>query len=142
MVVENLTNAELDALFEKYDKNANGIISFEEFCDACHSIIVTSKLRSPTSPTNFADKAERGFARSVYEKATESDDQEEEEEMPLDIAQLPANEQQSAIKKKAFTMLGIGTFMVLLFSGMYVLFGFAVSFQSKITIDFYIISFA
>jgi Ca2+/Na+ antiporter len=44
------------------------------------------------------------------------DNDEEEEEMPEDIANLSPDEQQRAIKKKAFFMLAVGTSLVLLFS--------------------------
>ena len=47
----------------------------------------------------------------------ESFGEEEEEEMPDDIASLSPEEQEAAVKKKAFTMLALGTFLVLLFSG-------------------------
>jgi len=43
-------------------------------------------------------------------------DDEEEEELPDEIAELPAGEQQYAIKKMAFSMLALGTFMVLMFA--------------------------
>jgi hypothetical protein len=52
----------------------------------------------------------------------ESFGEEEEEEVPEDIASLSPEKQEAAVKKKAFTMLGIGTFLVLLFSGKYLTF--------------------
>ena len=42
--------------------------------------------------------------------------QEEEEEVPEDITSLPPHEQQRIIKQRAFTMLAIGTTLVLIFS--------------------------
>jgi Ca2+/H+ antiporter len=46
----------------------------------------------------------------------EEDDGEEEEVMPEEFTSLSPDEQQSAIKRKAFTMLLVGTALVLLFS--------------------------
>lgn len=113
-----MTNEEIDALFVKYDTNGNGAISFEEFVYACHSIISSSSLKSSRNLRNHTDKIEHGFAKAAVNRALEGSDDDEEDEVPHDIAQLPADEQQSAIKKKAFTMLGLGTLLVLLFSGM------------------------
>mmetsp|Transcript_4407 Transcript_4407/g.5395 ORF Transcript_4407/g.5395 Transcript_4407/m.5395 type:complete len:274 (+) Transcript_4407:438-1259(+) len=115
---ENISSEELDILFEKYDKDKNGIISFDEFIAACHSIIISSKsIRRPqTSISSTASRdVETSFAKSVIAAATE-DDGEEEEEVPHDLAHLSGEEQQYEIKKRAFTMLGFGTFLVLLFS--------------------------
>jgi hypothetical protein len=66
------------------------------------------------------DKSTRGTdTERVATAAMQSfgEDEEEEEEVPNDIASLSPEKQEAAIKKKAFTMLGVGTFLVLLFSG-------------------------
>lgn len=96
----------------KFDTDNNGIISFDEFVDACHSIIVNSSSHKSTS-----DDVTRGFSDSAMKTAMELDS--EEEEVPEDIADLPPDQQQFAIKKKAFSMLALGTLLVLLFSGMF-----------------------
>jgi phage-related minor tail protein len=114
-LLESLTTAESDALFDKYDQDNSGVINFEEFVGACHAIIISSRSRQP-SGQSVADKLEYQFSKSAFQTSN-ADDDEEEEEVPEEIAALPADQQQSAIKKKAFTMLGIGTFLVLLFSG-------------------------
>jgi len=111
---ENLSNDDLDDLFTKYDKDDNGIITFDEFIDACHSIIKTA-CENRTSSVSTMDQVEKNFAISAVEKASENEE-EEEEEIPDDIAHLSPQEQQTAIKKKAFTMLSVGTLLVLLFS--------------------------
>lgn len=104
-------------MFAKYDKDGNGIISFDEFIEACHSIIKKSTMETLPAEAKSFDVVEHGFANSAMLTANEGEEN-EEEEVPQDIAHLPADEQQSAIKKKAFTMLGFGTLLVLLFSGM------------------------
>mmetsp|Transcript_16712 Transcript_16712/g.19076 ORF Transcript_16712/g.19076 Transcript_16712/m.19076 type:complete len:555 (+) Transcript_16712:190-1854(+) len=111
---ENLSNKELDTLFDTYDTDGNGTITFDEFVDACHSLIVAANVprESLASPTHIL---EHDFAKYALENEGD-DDEEEEEEVPDDIAHLSPMDQQVAIKKKAFTMLGLGTFFVLLFS--------------------------
>ena len=111
-----MSKKEINALFSKYDKDSNGIISFDEFIAACHSIILAKLM--PVEAEEESDSVEHGFAASAFLAASEHGEEEEEEEIPDEIADLPADEQQQAIKKKAFTMLAIGTLLVLLFSGM------------------------
>lgn len=118
---ENVSNYELDSLFVKYDIDGSGTISFDEFVAACHAIITASRKSSPSADEvrNFASASalEHDFSQYAMKVAMEDgEEEEEEEEIPHDIAHLPAEEQQSAIKKKAFTMLGFGTLLVLVFS--------------------------
>jgi len=102
---ENVTENEVNTLFSKYDTDGSGNIDYDEFVAACYSIITS------THPSHSSTDAERHIASNVNE-----DDDEEEEEMPEDIANLSPDEQQRAIKKKAFFMLAVGTSLVLLFS--------------------------
>jgi len=46
----------------------------------------------------------------------DDDESEEEEEMPEEFADLPPAQQQAAILKRAFSMMGFGTLLVLVFS--------------------------
>lgn len=105
---ENASEEELDALFLKYDKDDSGGISLDEFVFACYDIIVAGHDKSTrgTDTERVATAAMQSFG----------EDEEEEEEVPNDIASLSPEKQEAAIKKKAFTMLGVGTFLVLLFS--------------------------
>jgi len=114
---EKISEEELDLLFSKYDKDDNGNISFHEFVLACYSIIVSaSKGKSITGVKRTDLKAaEQGFATAAVMTVTE-EEEEEEEEVPEDIANLSPDKQEAAVKKKAFTMLAIGTFLVVLFS--------------------------
>lgn len=113
---ENLTDEEVDELFQKYDTDGDENLSFQEFVWACYSILIAAKVieRPGGSP---ASAVESTFAKTAKFVATsEEGNEEEEEEMSPDIAALPAEEQEAAIKAKAFTMLAIGTSLVLLFS--------------------------
>ncbi len=108
----------MDALFEKFDTDKNGVISFDEFVDACHYIIVRSTSPKPHGTKDLGSSIiSKGFTESAMKTAMELDA--EEEEMPEEFADLPADQQQFEIKKRAFSMLALGTFLVLLFSGMY-----------------------
>ncbi len=111
----------MDVLFDKYDMDKNGIISFDEFIAACHAIIVSTRsMRKPPTVESSVSKddgdIERSFASSALAAAADEEG-EEEEEVPHDLAHLSGDEQQREIKKRAFSMLGFGTFLVLLFSG-------------------------
>lgn len=110
---ENLTPSELDTMFAKYDNDNSGVISFEEFVQACHSLIIASSKNNDNFVEN--NEVEVGVANSVF-NTEEGGEEDEEEEIPQDLLHLSPEKQQSAIKKKAFTMLGVGTCMVLIFS--------------------------
>jgi len=115
---ESVADEEIDAIFSKYDSDKNGTISFEEFVEVCY-YIVTVGYGAPEKGGNggiaqeYAEGASSGMQRAI---TGVKDEDIEEEETPEDIASLPAEEQETAIKKKAFTMLFIGTIAVLVFS--------------------------
>lgn len=102
---ENVTENEVNTLFKKYDTDESGYIDYDEFVAACYSIITS------THHSHSSTDAERHIASNVNEE-----DEDEEDEIPEDIANLSPDDQQRAIKKKAFSMLAVGTFLVLLFS--------------------------
>ena len=112
---EDISEYEVNSLFALYDGDGNGVISFDEFIDVCYSLIRSDR----TIKTTFESEGSlllHDFAVNALDAIKESDDN-EEEEVPTDIAHLPAQDQQRAIKRKAFTMLFFGTVLVLVFSG-------------------------
>lgn len=114
---EQVSKEELDILFAKYDKDNSGEISLDEFVLACYSIL-TAAHREPSmrkERLTSEESTEVEIARAALETAA-GDADEEKEEIPHDIASLAPASQEAAVKKKAFIMLGIGTFLVLLFS--------------------------
>lgn len=115
---EHLTDDEVNALFQKYDTDGDGSLSYQEFVWACYSILTMARqIDTPALISSPSNTLESKFAKSAKNIASEdAGEEEEEEEMSPDIAALPPEEQEAAIKKKAFTMLAIGTFLVLLFS--------------------------
>eukprot|EP01062_Namystynia_karyoxenos_P029291 TRINITY_DN2202_c0_g1_i3.p1 TRINITY_DN2202_c0_g1~~TRINITY_DN2202_c0_g1_i3.p1 ORF type:complete len:614 (+),score=229.50 TRINITY_DN2202_c0_g1_i3:106-1842(+) len=63
-----------------------------------------------------APPADGGDDRVSEGCASEAGGEEEEEEVPEDIADLPREEQQAAIWKRSLTMMGVGTLVVIFFS--------------------------
>ena len=108
-------------MFNKYDADQTGTISFEEFVETCYDIVTVGQTASKkgTVTEEYAAAASSGMQDAI---TGAEDDDDEVEEPPEDIASLPAEEQEAAIKKKAFTMLFIGTAVVLIFSGETLLF--------------------
>lgn len=104
------------ALFKKYDTNNDEKLNFDEFVLGCYSFLKASR-REKNVNARCENNAECAVATSAADQALADD--EEEEALPDEIAELPAGEQQSAIKKMAFSMLAVGTFMVLMFAGKY-----------------------
>lgn len=100
----------VDKMFEQYDINGDGQLSFDEFVTASYEIF----------KKDFAEDANNISPHSHIEEDREygelSPDEEEEEDVPEDLTNLSPQEQQRAIKKRAFTMLFIGTALVVLFS--------------------------
>lgn len=120
---ENVSEDDLKTLFHKYDENSDDQISFEEFVKGTYSLILKAsnpELNKEEDAKDHFDRVEMKFAVAVRESTQNLDDTdesgEEEEEIPEEIKDLPASEQEAAIKKKAFTMLAIGTAMVLMFA--------------------------
>lgn len=104
---ESITENEMQALFDKFDADKSGAIDMDEFVGVAFMLIQlqTQKGAAPHEETMH-----------VISQSTVSTDGEEEEEIPKDLAHLPPDQQQAAIKKKAFMYLVAGTVLVLLFS--------------------------
>jgi Ca2+/Na+ antiporter len=109
---------ELDDVFNDIDKDGNGKICFDEFILACYNII-TGKFDDAPAVGDTPGKNRRASVKHIVagNMLNEGeDDGEEEEEIPEEFTSLSPDEQQSAIKRKAFAMLFVGTALVLLFS--------------------------
>ncbi|KAL3801286.1 hypothetical protein ACHAW5_000747 [Stephanodiscus triporus] len=103
----------LDEVFLFLDKDGSNSISYDEFIVACYLILKTndSDHRSPTRSSIIALST---AGKSIID--AEGGEEEEEEVVPEDFTSLSPEEQQFAIKRRAFTMLFIGTTLVLVFS--------------------------
>jgi len=105
-------------LFKAADTDDSGSINFEEF--------VACLMAFALDPANDAkDQARRGRGRpnkfldgeaADEGDGEESDDEDEEEDVPEDLANLEPEEQQRRIQIRAFTKMGAGLLLVLIFS--------------------------
>ena len=100
----SITAEDVNILVGQYDADGSGALSFDEFCSLALDIV----------KKDFIAPAEKAVGDVIAEDAGE--ESEEEKDVPEELAHLSPAEQQRAIKKRAFTMLAIGTIMVLVFS--------------------------
>lgn len=131
---EEISEREVDAIFSRYDVDNSGAINEEEFLGMVYHIILMQIEKEQVHAQGSGSQIPevRGSARrfsvgtngcadpdlilnNIFEGGEEGG-QEEEEEVPEDITSLPPHEQQRIIKQRAFTMLAIGTTLVLIFS--------------------------
>jgi Ca2+/Na+ antiporter len=105
---EAISEDDCDGLFDKFDTDNSGSISFDEFIAMAYTLI-----KAKDSPDSQLNESARGTRRVILESAFEA---EEAEEVPEEFTDMSPGNQQAAIKKRAFTMLTIGTLLVLLFS--------------------------
>jgi Ca2+/Na+ antiporter len=119
---ETISEEEMDRLFKKFDTDKSGYICLDEFIGLAYQIIKTQEQRAGADSSTMMDQSLRGstiatrvaIAASVLDDAT--GEEEEAEEVPEEFTMLSPDQQQIAIKRRAFFMLFIGTFMVVLFS--------------------------
>lgn len=110
---ENIDEDGVTAILNKVDNDNDELISFDEFVVLCYHLIVFEE-DSDRKDNNDSSSFEKRVIEKVFNE--DEDDTEEHEEIPDDFCDLSPEEQQRAIKKKAFKMLATGTLMVLYFS--------------------------
>ena len=103
---ESISDAETAQLFAKYDTDQSGFISLDEFIGLAYALI---KLQDSTAKHT-------GDSHSALAETAFSEVDDEEEEVPDEFTDLPPDQQQTAIQKRAFGMLLTGTALVVLFS--------------------------
>jgi Ca2+/Na+ antiporter len=116
---ETVSTETLDETFSLLDKDSNNTLCYDEFIIACYLIITTNdSVRSARPNRTSIIEVSAAFNSRIINDENEDndDDDEEEEQVPEDFTSLSPEEQQFAIKKRAFTMLFIGTTLVLVFS--------------------------
>jgi len=104
---ETISDEEISKLLKTIDANDDEVISFEEFIVMAYHLIMNSDRQ---------EAAEEDAAGQVRDALFDSSDDEEQEEIPEEFTDLSPEEQQKAIKWRAFKMLSIGTIMVIYFS--------------------------
>ena len=97
---EQMSTVETKKLLSEFDRNNDNELSFEEFC----LFIV-----------NLVDRRTKGEL-TVVSEAENDGEEEEEEEIPSDLAHLSPKQQQRRIIARSFGMMLAGTALVILFS--------------------------
>ncbi|CAB9500255.1 Sodium/calcium exchanger [Seminavis robusta] len=110
---ESIKPDEMDSLFKKFDNDKDGAYSFDEFIAMAYTFIMEREHdeRTGSETRDAGDQANGEIVKGIL-----AEGEEEEEEVPADFTDLPPDQQQSAIKKRAFFMLAIGTTLVVIFS--------------------------
>jgi len=118
---ENIDEDDVTAILNKVDSNHDDVLSLDEFVVLCyHLIMYEDDGTSPQEGSPKEDKLVANLGKSVSEfvffNGADDLEDEEVEEIPDDFCNLSPEEQQTAIKLRAFKMLATGTLLVLYFS--------------------------
>jgi len=108
---DQLQKEDAEALWKTFDASNDGVIKFDEFC-----VGFDTYLKKP-------DTAEKLKSRKTLSKIPNygmEDEEDGEEEIPEDLADLSYEDQQSAIKFRAAWMMALGTTVVVLVSDPFV----------------------
>jgi len=95
---ENIPKEQVRELFQQSDADHNGTISFDEF----YEMIIKYVREHPEQKEKVVETGEG--------------DDEEDEEIPPDLADLPPEVQQKKIKQRAFGQLALGLILVFVFT--------------------------
>jgi len=104
---ESLTIHQSERLFNEADKSLDGQINWEEFVECMFSYLVDS---------DHASKLQAKASSEEIPAVVREPDEEEEAEVPEDLAHLNKEEQQRRIIFRACWMMLLGTALVLVFS--------------------------
>jgi Ca2+/Na+ antiporter len=111
---ETLSEEEMAELFHKYDTDNSNRISVDEFIGLAYTLIKTQEKKTkghpqPTVTDSAATLTHHAITESAFAEIAQ-------EEVPEDFTDLSPEEQQKAIKFRAFYMCTAGTLLVVLFS--------------------------
>jgi Ca2+/Na+ antiporter len=116
---EDIDDKEIMEIQKKMDLDADEVISLDEFIYLAYYLIMYSHVHDTADSGEEGPTIQSAGARrsevvdSIFSENGEGD---EEEEIPEEFTALSPEDQQSAIKLRAFKMLAIGTLMVIYFS--------------------------
>jgi len=128
---EKLSPGEISELFHTFDADNSGGVCFDEFSRCMPAYILSrgahpAPVRAPRqtggAPVDAEAPAAGGgspsYAAVVRDGADahHGEEEEEEEEVPEDLRHKDPEVQLQLVKKRAFSMMGVGTALVLLFS--------------------------
>jgi Ca2+/Na+ antiporter len=99
-------------IFKTADEDGTGTIDFEEFVQCVMNMMLDGTLADCAPPPAPPQKNDAGKGK----KNDDDDDEDGEDELPEDLAALSPEEQQKRIKQRAFTQMGLGTILVVIFS--------------------------
>eukprot|EP00301_Raphidiophrys_heterophryoidea_P020734 c5351_g1_i1.p1 GENE.c5351_g1_i1~~c5351_g1_i1.p1 ORF type:complete len:592 (+),score=195.62 c5351_g1_i1:44-1777(+) len=123
---EAANETDLVTFFHRVDNDNSGSIDYNEFVDAMANFLVenTKRVRAHRERggelelSHVAPQAgESSNSNKIKDEPKNDDDVDEDDaEVPDDIASMPLEKQQAAIKKRAFGMMLVGSLLVLAFS--------------------------
>jgi len=101
---------QVDAAFAQADKNSDGDVSKDEFSQCFRQLVLDFNPEDRQKlQTKYAEK-------SSDAEDPPAEDEEEEAEIPEDVADLSPEERAKVLLRRSFMMMGFGTFLVLVFS--------------------------
>mmetsp|Transcript_19733 Transcript_19733/g.30792 ORF Transcript_19733/g.30792 Transcript_19733/m.30792 type:complete len:565 (-) Transcript_19733:224-1918(-) len=116
---ESINENTVAEVFAEFDSDNSGTIEYDEFIAACY-VLITKSNETNDIVGNSHHKSElrqtRRATTIMSENLLHDGDDEEEEEVPEDLTALSPEDQQRAIMRRAFSMLIVGTGIVLIFS--------------------------
>jgi Ca2+/Na+ antiporter len=112
--LDRLGTAQLTTMNTKDLKASLGKLQFAAFCQCMYSYV-----SDPDRVAHAHKEVEEGPGTADKGK-DDDDEEEEEEEIPEDLADLPPDQQRSAILRRSLWMMGLGTFIVVFVSDPFV----------------------
>eukprot|EP00055_Hartaetosiga_balthica_P012903 m.64162 g.64162 ORF g.64162 m.64162 type:complete len:567 (+) comp8104_c0_seq4:25-1725(+) len=112
---ERLSGPQLKQMMSEMDKDNNGSLDFDEFSSAMIHFIEGASIEDPVSVTSLTVQSNEAGVTTEGEEDVE-DEEEEDEEMPEEFQHLSPKKQRRAVLIRSIWTMGLGTFLVLLFS--------------------------
>jgi len=112
---ETIDEDDITSILFKIDKNHDDLVSLDEFVFLCYHLIVGEEHGGQKTSGIVTAEMNKNVNLTVFHTAAD-DSNDEVEEIPEDFCDLSAEDQQTAIKLRAFKILAIGTILVIYFS--------------------------
>lgn len=113
---ENCTEKHLNEIFNVFDMDNSETIDFDEFLGFCYTFLLMDNEPKPNGGMKRAGSEPVLVQIRSNLEEIKSEEEEEADEIPDDIADLSPEEQHAVIIKRAMMMLGFGTLLVVAFS--------------------------
>jgi Ca2+/Na+ antiporter len=116
---DNFAAGHLEEVFNLFDTNKNNTIELEEFIKGtCQYLWDYEREQLDTSTTleQFESALKSGESSGLDEAGDDGDEEDDEDEMPDELKDLDPKDQQRRLISMSFQTMGIGTFLVVLFS--------------------------